>query len=155
MKDVGIKSIKMAPCIIDNDGRKNNEYHSVIFKQVKEQIDIVKSELEDENFEVFDAYHYLDERFEKDYNWCPYLQILPVIGADLNVYSCQDKAYNLDEGLLGSIKNISFKQFWFSEKEKFFKINPSKNCNHHCVSNDKNKMILEYLNVDFEHLEFV
>jgi len=71
-----------------------------IFHLVREQINKIKLNLEDENFEVFDAYHYLDEEFNKDYTWCPYLQILCIIGSDLNVYSCQDKAYNLDEGII-------------------------------------------------------
>ena len=60
-------------------------------------------------FEIFDSYHTQLESFAKPYEWCPYLQILPVIGADLNIYPCQDKAYNLEEGLVGSIKNKSFK----------------------------------------------
>ena len=81
------------------------------------------------------------------------MQILPVIGADLNIYPCQDKAYNLENGLLGSIKDISFKEFWFNDKNKFFKINPSCHCNNHCVADSKNKIILDYL--DVEHLGFV
>ncbi len=83
------------------------------------------------------------------------MQILPVIGADLNIYPCQDKAYNLDEGLIGSIKDVRFKDFWFSDKNKFFKINPFKSCDHHCVANAKNRLILDYLNVNEGHLAFV
>jgi hypothetical protein len=104
---------------------------------------------------VFDSYHELDDKFKKEYNWCPYLQILHVIGADLNIYSCQDKAYNLDDGFIGSIKEQKFKNFWFSDKENFFRINPSKVCNHHCVANAKNRLVLGYLNADREHLGFV
>ena len=83
------------------------------------------------------------------------MQILPIIGADLNIYPCQDKDYNLEERLLGSIKNQSFKDYWFSDKSKFFKINPSLACTHHCVANCKNELILEYLNADKRHLGFV
>ncbi|WP_035587180.1 radical SAM/SPASM domain-containing protein [Hippea jasoniae] len=155
MKNLGVDSFKIAPCIVDNSGRKNNEYHSSFFDKAKELAIKTKIELEDDNFEVFDAYHTQLDSFEKNYDWCPYLQILPVIGADLNIYPCQDKAYNLEDGLIGSIKNVSFKEFWFNNKEKFFKINPSKVCNHHCVANEKNTMILEYLNIDKEHLGFV
>ena len=111
-------------------------------------------DLADGTFEIFDAYHELDD-FKKEYEWCPYLQILPVIGADLNIYSCHDKAYNFEEGLIGTIKNQRFKDFWFSKKNKFFKINPAINCNHHCVENNKNKLILEYLNANRDHLGFV
>ncbi len=155
LKDSGVNSVKIAPCIVDDNGKENNEYHKPIFDKIKEQIAKACKELRRDEFEVFDSYHKQLETFEKEYEWCPYLQILPVIGADLNVYSCQDKAYNLDEGLVGSIKKERLKNFWFSDKNKFFKINPAKVCNHHCVANEKNKLILEYLQADKEHLAFV
>ncbi|QKF83315.1 radical SAM/SPASM domain-containing protein [Halarcobacter ebronensis] len=155
IKATGADSIKMSPCIVSNLGKENNEYHAPIYDEVKKQIKKVKTELEDESFEVYDTYHLLEEKFEKDYDWCPYIQILPIIGADLNIYSCQDKAYNLDNGLVGNIKEKSFKEFWFNDKEKFFKINPKCDCSHHCIANEKNKMILDYLNVDLDHLGFV
>lgn len=155
LNKLGVNSVKISPCIISNSGKENNEYHNPIFEIVKKQIAKAKNKIKDKNFEIFDSYHTQLETFKKDYNWCPYLQILPIIGADLNIYSCQDKAYNLDEGLTGSIKNQRFKDFWFSDKNKFFKINPSIHCNHHCVANKKNTLILEYLDTDKEHLDFV
>lgn len=155
IKSTGADSVKLSGCVVDNDGKKNNEYHEPIYKKVKKQAARAKKELEDENFEIYDTYHLLEEKFYKDYTWCPYAQILPVIGADLNIYPCHDKAYNLENGLMGSIKEKSFKDFWFNEKSKFFKINPKNHCNHHCVVNEINKMILNYLNVDEKHLEFV
>lgn len=154
LKDKGVDNVKIAPCIISNSGKENNEYHKAIFHQVKEQIGSTVK-LAEEGFEVFDSYHGQLESFEKQYTWCPYLQILPVIGADLNIYPCQDKAYNLDEGLIGSIRNQRFKDFWFSDKTNFFKINPEQNCNHHCVADAKNRLILDYLSADKEHLSFV
>ncbi len=153
IKEIGVDSIKLSGCVVANEGKKNNEYHASFFNEAKALSQKVKDELEDENFEVFDSYHLLEDKFDKDYDWCPYSQILPVIGADLNIYPCQDKAYNLDNGLVGSIKNISFKEFWFNDKNKFFKIKPSRDCQNHCVANSKNRMILDYLNV--EHLGFV
>ncbi|EKD28531.1 MAG: Radical SAM protein, partial [uncultured bacterium] len=140
---------------VSNSGKENNEYHKDIFEAVKEQISKCKSDLENDVFEIYDTYHSLEENFEKLYDWCPYLQILPVIGADLNIYPCQDKAYNIDEGLIGTIKDKRFKDFWFEDKGRFFKINPSLICNHHCVANNKNKQILDYLDVNKNHLEFV
>ena len=155
IKDVGVDSTKVSPCIISNDGKENNLYHQPIFEQVREQIRRAQSDFVDDAFQIHDTYHELEGKFKKDYTWCPYLQILPVIGADLNIYPCQDKAYNLEEGLIGSIKDMRFKDFWFSDKNNFFKVNPAKVCNHHCVANEKNKMIFEYLNADKEHLGFV
>ena len=155
IKSTGADSIKLSGCVVDNDGAKNNEYHKPIYDIVKAQAKRAKDELEDENFEIYDTYHLLEDKFDKSYEWCPYSQILPVIGADLNIYPCQDKAYNLENGLVGSIKNRSFKEFWFEDKSKFFKINPKVHCKNHCVANHKNQMILDYLNVDSDHLGFV
>lgn len=155
VKDIGADSIKISPCITSNDGTANNAYHKEIFTFVKSQIEDAITEISGNEFEIFDAYHELHEKFTKDYNWCPFVQILPVIGADLNVYTCQDKAYNLEEGLMGSIRDIRFKDFWFSNKERFLRVNPSEECNHHCLANSKNKLILEYMDVDKEHLAFV
>jgi MoaA/NifB/PqqE/SkfB family radical SAM enzyme len=154
-KSLGVNSVKISPCIISNSGKVNNDYHKTIFNTVKDQIFRAMRDFRGKDFEIFDSYHLLEEKFSKNYKWCPYQQILPIIGADLNIYPCQDKAYNLDEGLIGSIRRQSFKKFWFSEKNKFFKINPSKVCNHHCVANEKNMILLEYLDSDKKHLEFV
>ncbi len=153
LRDIGVNSIKISPCIVSNDGKKNNQYHNKIYALVRKQINLLKNDIADD-FELFDSYHLLDEKFDKNYNWCPYLQILPIIGADQNIYSCQDKAYT-SAGRLGSIENQSFMEFWNKNKDKFFDINPSKHCIHHCVSNRKNEMIHEYCQVDSLHKAFV
>lgn len=155
MKDIGVDSIKIAPCVIGNDGVENNKYHKPIYEEAKRLSVKVKEELEDDSFEVFDSYHLLEDKFDKDYGWCPYVQINPVIGADMNVYTCHDKAYNLDTGSLGSLKDIGFKKLWMNNKDKFFNVNPSLHCNHHCAVNEKNKLIFDYLDVDKDHLGFV
>lgn len=155
MKDIGADSIKVSPCIVSNYGRENNEYHRPIFPAVQEQVNQATADLGDEHFQVYNAFHRQLETFEKPYSWCPYLQILPVIGADLNVYSCQDKAYNLTSGLLGSLDGVCFRDFWFSGKDKFFTINPARHCNHHCVADARNRLVLEYLEADHNHLAFV
>ena len=155
LRDIGVNSVKASPCIVSNNGKDNGEYHKPFFDSVREQVQRAKSDLQDSNFEIFDAYHELDLKFEKSYSWCPFLQILHVIGADLNIYPCQDKAYNLEDGLIGSLKDKRYKDFWFEDKSKFFKINPSKVCNHHCVASTKNEAILDYLDVDRDHMMFV
>lgn len=154
LRNIGVDSVKISPAIVSNDGDKTNEYHAPIYKSVKEEIDKALSDF-GKDFEIYDSYHYQLDSFTKDYHWCPYSQMLMVIGADLNIYPCQDKAYNLDEALLGSIKDIRFKDWWLTNKEAFFKVDPTKVCNHHCVAHEKNKIILEYLDADKEHLGFV
>ena len=155
LKEAGVNSVKISPCLVNDNAMDNNDYHRPFLPEVKRQVKKASEELVSGSFEIFDAYAVLDEKFEKDYTWCPYLQILPIIGADLNIYACPDKAYNLRDGLVGSIKDQRFKDFWFSDKNKFFKINPSKDCIHHCETNQKNRLVLEYLNADKEHLDFV
>jgi len=149
----GVDSIKISPCIVSNSGKENNAYHAPIFEMVKEQITVIQEKL-GKACEIFDAYHTLAERFDKSYSWCPYLQVLPVIGADQRVYSCQDKAYAA-AGLLGSIEKRRFKDFWHDGKEKFFRVVPSRDCSHHCVADAKNRAILDFINLDPEHLAFV
>lgn len=155
IKSAGVDNVKVSPCIVSNDGKENDKYHRPIFGIVKKQLKDALEDLGDHKFEIFDSYHELNDEFDKRYTWCPYLQILVVIGADLNIYSCQDKAYNLKEGCIGTIKNRSFKDFWFSDKNNFFKINPFLHCKHHCVADSKNKLVFEYLNADKNHLDFV
>lgn len=155
LKATGVDSVKVSACIIDNDGARNNEYHRPFFASVAEQVARAKAELDGPEFMIYDAYHELEESFDKQYTSCPYCQILPVIGADQNLYPCQDKAYNLEDGLLGTMKDKRFKELWFSDKTRFFRINPSVHCSHHCVANGKNLLLHEYLGADPEHMEFV
>ena len=154
-KSIGVDSVKLSAVIVSNDANENNLYHQPIYQQTRKKIIDLKLKLEDETFEIFDAYHEINENFLKDFDWCPYTQIKPVIGADQNIYTCQDKAYNLENGLMGSIKEQSFKSFWYSHKDNFFKVKPSEDCYHHCVVNSHNKSIIEYINLDKEHLYFV
>jgi MoaA/NifB/PqqE/SkfB family radical SAM enzyme len=155
LRDIGVQSVKISGCVVSNSGKENNDYHKPFYQIAKDEAQRCVSDLSKDGFEVFDSYHALEEKFDKEYSWCPYLQLCPVIGADLNVYACHDKAYNLDDGVLFSIKDRRFKDGWMNNKEQFFKINPSVNCNNHCVVNEKNKMLLEYLALDKNHLEFV
>lgn len=153
--DVGADSIKISPCIVSNDLDENNTYHAPIAELVMNQVAQAISSLPAGGMEIVNSFGQSNESFAKPYSWCPYQQILPVIGADCNVYSCQDKAYNKTHGLLGSVVDQRFRDFWSADKGKFFRINPSKHCEHHCVANSKNRLVLEYLDVDSRHLGFV
>ena len=154
LRDAGVGSVKVSPCIVSNEPAENARYHEPIAPVVRDQIERLKARSDSGDFELFDAYHALDARFDKSYDWCPYLQVLCVIGADLNVYSCQDKAYT-PGGLIGSIRDTSFSAFWSDGRDKFFAIDPSRDCRHHCVANDKNRALCELLSADSEHLFFV
>jgi radical SAM protein with 4Fe4S-binding SPASM domain len=81
---------------------------------------------------------------------------MTVVGADQNVYNCQDKAYT-EFGRMGSIAETTFGEFWFSDKyQKFLKsFNPSESCAHHYLSHAKNLALHDYLSLDQNHLNFV
>jgi MoaA/NifB/PqqE/SkfB family radical SAM enzyme len=154
-KDCGVRTVKLSACVVSNSGRENNAYHGAIMGTVRHQIAKAR-ELVDESFELVDHYHEADERFDKDYRTCPFARLLTVIAADQSVYTCQDKAYN-EKGLLGSIKDRRFKDFWFSEENKkaLAAIDPSVMCRHHCVAHTKNKLLVDYLALDPDHAAFV
>ena len=155
LKDVGVNHVKISAAVVSNDVHENNLYHRKIMAAVSEQIAKAQA-LNGPGFTVLNHYHETEERFEKGYTICPFLQFLTVIGADCSVYTCQDKAYT-EAGKLGSIKDRTFKDFWFSEvnRQRIHTFNPSEQCRHHCVTHAKNLAIVEALSLDPDHACFV
>lgn len=84
---------------------------------------------------------------ERKYNHCYFMQTVPVVGADQNVYACHNKAYD-KTGLIGSIREQRFSQLWFGEEAKavFEKLNPQCDCKHPCANDLKNQHIMELVN---------
>lgn len=156
MKEQGADHVKVCECIVSTDGDENNTYHAPHFNEVLEQIHRAESDLSDGDFKVVNKFHVMDDKFEKTYTQCPFLGYLNVIAADLNVYTCQDKAYT-PSGILGSIRTLSLKELWQSEEYKnaVRALNPSVDCHHHCVSHGKNLALNDFLSTDKRHLEFV
>jgi len=155
LKNSGVSHVKLSGAVVSNDVKGNNTYHQSIKEEVARQIALSQS-LIDDHFALLNHYHDLEERFEKHYQNCAFLRFLTVIGADGNVYTCQDKAYT-ESGRMGSIADRSFKDFWFSQENQQFlnTFNPTVHCQHHCVSHAKNLAIYEYLSLDREHGYFV
>ena len=155
MKKIGINHVKITGCIVSNSGAENNEYHKKMVKRVT--LEIKKSlKLATEDFTIMNHYHRMEENFNKSYSQCHFLRFLTVIGADCKVYTCQDKAYT-ENGILGSIEKTRFKDFWNSSllKEKILTFNPLKQCNHHCITNEKNLALDSYLKLQQGHIDFV
>ena len=69
IKDVGVNSVKISPCVVDNDGTVNNEYHQSIFNNVKQQVTRAIGDFASKDFEVSDSYHEMDDKFKKEYNY--------------------------------------------------------------------------------------
>ncbi len=155
LKDVGIHHVKLTPCIVRDSGRENDTYHARIADVVHGEIERIKR-IEDRGFKVNDHYHALGDRFDRNDTRCPMAYLLTIIGADLGVYSCQDKAYT-DGGRLGSLADQRFRDFWFSpgNARSLCAIDPSVDCRHHCVASSKNEMINEFLSLAPDHAPFV
>jgi len=155
LKEVGVRHVKLSAAVVSNDVGKNNAYHGKIAAGVAAQIETARK-LDDNGFAIVDHYHEMEARFDKSYDTCPYLQFLTVIGADCGVYTCQDKAYS-QSGLLGSIADRSFRDFWQSDelKQRMAAMNPHRDCRHHCVTHTKNEALLDVLAIDPAHVAFV
>jgi len=156
IKEVGADTIKFTGCIIYDDIKKNIEYHSEIFDKTTNIIKKAKNDFETNDFEIQNVYSIQQSRYDKKYKRCPFAEYLTIIGADLNIYACHDKAYT-KSGEIGSIKEQSFYDFWMngSGREAIRNINPCLECNHHCAADEKNKLLLEYMSIDSEHMDFI
>jgi MoaA/NifB/PqqE/SkfB family radical SAM enzyme len=154
-RDAGAHHVKLAAVVVGNTAEENNAYIRSFAVDAAPFLAAALA-LNSETFQVLDHFHEMEDRFEKPYTSCPFLQFLTIIGADLNVYTCQDKAYTT-EGLLGSIKDRPFRDYWFSDENlrRVRGVDPSQLCRHHCVSHRKNLSILEFLDLDAEHGAFV
>jgi len=153
-KELGINHIKFAPRIT----KDVIDYHRLIEMDVYNQLKLAK-QLEDDNFRVIDKYTGDFEeaaKYQRNYTFCPIMQITTVIGADCKVYMCHDKAY-VKDGVIGDLKENSFKDIWFSDKtrELFYSFNPIDKCKHHCMNDNRNTLINRYLNVDIRHIDFI
>lgn len=115
--------------------------------------------LSDDKFTVFNLFNdRVKDNFEgtQNYEFCPIKDLLTYIGADYNVYTCCTHAYN-HMGLIGSIKNQSFKDLWNSTQKKmmFSCHNPLKHCQHPCMYKSKNDFINYCINKNPKHTNYI
>jgi len=154
-KELGVNNIKFTPQWSPNFLK----YHSEFKERVMQQIEKAKKELTDEHFKVYDTYgkdFELTGINERRYDKCYIMQTIPVVGADSKIYFCHNKAYS-EDGCLGSIKDKSFRDLWFSEEAKkiFENFNPSCSCKHQCTNDLKNILIRDILDCNSEGVNFV
>lgn len=144
LKDCGVQNVRFAPCWFPDF----EKYHDRLRKTVQEQIQKAKT-LVDSKFKVgstYDKYFATNADHGQRPGRCYWMQVVPVIAADHKVYACHNKAYD-PNGAVGSIKDQSFKDLWFSpQTAEFFKrFNPQQNCRHECSSHERNVLIGEWL----------
>ena len=139
-KQSGVRNIRFSPVWLENAA----VYHYELFDYVKRQI-LKASCFVNKSFTVYDGYGVPTE-YALEFKFCPWQQITPVIAADKSLYRCHNTAYTR-HGLLGSLQNQRFKDLWFSKevKDSMLSFDPSKNCNHQCSSENRIKIINQYL----------
>lgn len=155
VKELGVNHIKYAARVT----KDLFAYHEPFKQRVIDQIHRAKAELEDEKFRVINKYEGdFDSAlvFHRCYDKCYINQIFTVIAADSKVYFCHDKAY-VKAGVVGDLTNRSFKDLWFSEEttKRYQEFNPQKECDHHCVYDDRNELLNMFYSLERNHINFI
>lgn len=152
-KEMGFNHIKFSPLFTPRGFEK---YHEEFKEKVIEQLNRAMVEVADDKFHIYTTYENdfkLSGVTKRDYDRCFMIECLVVVGADSNVYTCQDKAYS-DGGRLGTIKDKTFKELWYDSGfiERIKNFNPRKSCNHHCAKDGRNITIGEIMG-DFDNMD--
>jgi len=140
LKESGVENIRFSPMWVPNF----YEYHSEIEDEVENEL-TKASELIDDSFTLNTTYHIeknSSHSTNRSYNRCFIMETIPVVGADLGIYTCHNKAYD-NAGKVGTVANNRFKDMWFSDKTKRFfdNFNAKISCQHECSNDGKNKLI--------------
>jgi len=139
----GAENVRFSPMWIPN----MQEYHAPIREKVLAQLQAAQAFV-DGKFEVNSTYDLASPSHStvRKYHKCLFMQIVPVIAADGNVYACHNKAYDA-KGKVGSIVNQRFADLWFNdETKKFFEtLDPTAACQHQCANDEKNILMHDIL----------
>ena len=150
LKDSGVENVRFSPMYVPDF----YEYHKPIAEEVNEQLAKIQT-ICDDRFTVNSTYNTTpgsSHSHTRSYNRCFVMQTVPVIGADMKVYACHNKAYD-STGCIGSIKDQSFHQLWFSKETKEYmqKFNAKTTCMHECSNDRKNILINEVINASTDN----
>lgn len=154
VKELGVNHIKYAARVT----KDLFAYHEPFKQSAINQIHKAK-ELVSDAFRVIDKYEGdFDSAlvFDRSYENCYINRIFTVIAADSKVYFCHDKAY-VSEGVVGDLKEMSFKELWFSDEtvKRYQEFNAKKECQHHCVYDDRNELLNTFYSLDRNHINFI
>jgi len=153
VSELGVDNMRISAAFTPDDF----EYHKGLYSEAKRQVQSVKHDFQSESFKIFDVFgERIDDLIHEspDYDFCGYMHFNTYIGGDLNVYSCCNNAYN-EHGKMGSIKDISFKEYWESnDKYKAYDNMKASSCAR-CMFNSKNKFISYLMLEDPMHVNFV
>lgn len=155
VKELGVNHIKYTARVT----KDLFQYHEPFKQNAIDQIHRAKDELETDGFRVINKYESDFDSvlvFRRDYDKCYVNRIFTVIAADSKVYFCHDKAY-VKEGVVGDLAKQSFKNLWFSDEivKRYREFDPQKECNHHCVYDDRNELLNAFYSLDRNHINFI
>ncbi len=145
---LGVDNIRFGAVFQQGD----DKFFDEIYNEIIVQCEVLKK-FESKNIDIFELF---TERFEMlkrrspDFEFCGMQHFVTFIGADLNVYRCCTQAYNEKLGLLGSIENQNFSDFW---KKVDFTFN-AKKCPR-CSPYLKNKAINFAIQKTPKHVNFI
>jgi MoaA/NifB/PqqE/SkfB family radical SAM enzyme len=126
------------------------------FEKSKELINDAKKDFSRDDFAVIDRYTTSSKNMDgpPDYKFCGYQHVSTWIAADYNVYRCCVTSYD-KHGLIGSLKDQSFKELWQSEEKKKRFDNFNATSCVQCIYNDKNNAINFIVGKEPEHKNFI
>lgn len=155
VKGLGVNHIKFTARIT----KDLQAYHAPFKESVVGQIRRAQKELSTGAFKIINKYECdfdFCAVFQRTYSKCYMSQVVTVIGADSKVYMCHDKAY-VPGGELGDLSKKSFKEIWLSPEtaKRFMTFDAKKECQHHCVYDDRNLLIAKFLAQHDQHVNFV
>lgn len=154
-KDLGVNHIKFAARIT----KGLFEYHEPFKDRVIEQLHRAQAELENDTFKVINKYEGDFDTamvFARQYHKCYISNLVTTIAADCKVYFCHDKAY-VSSGIVGDLKDKSFKEVWFSDEvaRRYQEFDAQKECQHHCVYDDRNILLNALYGLDENQINFI
>ncbi len=154
MKDIGVDNFRIGG-VFTPLGYSYYDGFEEVAKDIAKEAEL----LSDDNFKVFNLFKdRLADTYigKQEYNFCPMKDLCSYVGADYGVYTCCTYAYN-DKGLIGSIRDQSFKDLWYSDKKiKFFNNhNPEVDCQLPCLYREKNGFINYCIKENPNHINFI
>lgn len=151
-KSWGVDNVRIS-ALFQND---EVHYFEGLLDEIVGQIVEAKT-LEDSNFRVIDNFgvRFADLAVgSPDYSLCGFMHLGTYIGGDQNVYTCCMNAYS-QRGLIGSIKERSFKALWDSQlKQEFYEVFDPRKCVR-CMYNDKNRAVVDLVEPPRDHDCFI
>lgn len=139
-KLLGADNVRMS-ALFSTEGAR---YYDAFYQDArKEVLSAVKDFHAPPNFRVFQRF---SEKLNDlqlsnpDYSECGYERLVTYVAGDQNVYRCCVYSYN-DRGLLGSVKDQTFEQMWFSDEVRTkLETFDARGCER-CQFNDRNHFI--------------